>query len=348
MTRTLPETISQLPPLADRWTDTLSTARSVNGSADRALDLARGLGGRVPHPGSGRTAERWNLLAALGRIDLTAARVVEAHLDALAILAEAGPGRTGPLDHLIPADATWGVFAAEGPGARLEAVRSGSGWVLRGVKPWCSLADRLDAALVTAHVEGGRRLFAVPLDRSTCADADTSWVSRGLAEVTSGPVVFDDTPAVPVGATHWYLERPGFAWGGIGVAACWYGGATGLADRILDRSRRQPDNDLISLHLGAVDVAVAGARWALEHAARTVDLGSATPALLAARVRSVVAAAAEECLVRAGHALGPAPLTQDEDHARRVADLTVYVRQHHAERDLAALAADVREDSVPW
>lgn len=44
---------------------------------------------------------------------------------------------------------------------------------------------------------------------------------------------------------------------------------------------------------------------------------------------------------RVGHALGPAPLAFDEDHARRVADLELYVRQHHAERDLAQLGSAV-------
>jgi hypothetical protein len=38
-----------------------------------------------------------------------------------------------------------------------------------------------------------------------------------------------------------------------------------------------------------------------------------------------------------GRALGPAPLATDREHAQRVADLTVYLRQHHAERDLARL-----------
>ena len=37
------------------------------------------------------------------------------------------------------------------------------------------------------------------------------------------------------------------------------------------------------------------------------------------------------------------PLTSDETHARRVADLGVYVRQHHAERDLAAIGAATLE-----
>ena len=61
--------------------------------------------------------------------------------------------------------------------------------------------------------------------------------------------------------------------------------------------------------------------------------------MLAARVRAVVHNAAETCLRTVGHALGPGPLTGDDVHARRVADLTVYLRQHHGERDLAALGS---------
>jgi hypothetical protein len=54
-----------------------------------------------------------------------------------------------------------------------------------------------------------------------------------------------------------------------------------------------------------------------------------------------VADAVERTLTQVGHALGPAPLAFDEEHARRVADLQLYVRQHHAERDLAALGRAV-------
>jgi len=46
---------------------------------------------------------------------------------------------------------------------------------------------------------------------------------------------------------------------------------------------------------------------------------------------------------------GPGPLATDEDHARRVADLELYLRQWHAERDQAALGEDVlRADSPTW
>jgi len=61
----------------------------VDGRSDRALALAVEIGGWLPTPGSGRIADRWRALAALAVGDLTAARVVEAHTHALAILAEA-------------------------------------------------------------------------------------------------------------------------------------------------------------------------------------------------------------------------------------------------------------------
>ena len=84
------------------------------------------------------------------------------------------------------------------------------------------------------------------------------------------------------------------------------------------------------------------AEAALSQAAALIDAGQAAgPAgeVLGLRVRAIVADAAEQAIRHAAHALGPAPLAFDEDHARRVADLELYVRQHHAERDLARLGA---------
>jgi hypothetical protein len=69
--------------------------------------------------------------------------------------------------------------------------------------------------------------------------------------------------------------------------------------------------------------------------------------LTARRVRAIVETAVNETLGRTDRALGPGPLCLDEKHAKAVADLTVYVRQSHAERDLAvlgSLAAAARAD----
>jgi hypothetical protein len=145
---------------------------------------------------------------------------------------------------------------------------------------------------------------------------------------------------VPVGGVGEYVERPGFWHGGIGVAAVWAGGARGVATTLHAAARRRGGDPLLASALGAVDVALHAAGAALRDAAREVDADPGhLPAarLRALRVRAVVAAAVDDVLATVGRALGAGPLAHDGEHARRVADLSVYVRQHHGERDLAAL-----------
>ena len=47
-------------------------------------------------------------------------------------------------------------------------------------------------------------------------------------------------------------------------------------------------------------------------------------------------------------ALGAGPLSHDAAHSRAVADLTVYLRQHHAEKDLARLGEPVAGQGADW
>ncbi|MDP9116676.1 MAG: acyl-CoA dehydrogenase [Actinomycetota bacterium] len=328
MDSTRPRESARLPDWADAM---VAAAHEAPEDVGAAIELARKYGGQFPLPGSGQTHLRWRLLALVAGSDLTAGRVLEAHCDALAILAESrAPEPEG----------AWGVFAAEASGQRLEAIATEAGFVLRGTKPWCSIAGELDHALVTAMVSGDRQLFAVDLRHgSVHVDRADSWVARGLRAVPSVPVHFDSTPGRPIGSPGWYLSRPGFAWGGMGVAACWFGAGTALAHRLRDRAA-QTNSELAQWHAGAVDAALHGASCALSAAAQAIDDGAASGLdgeLLALRVRAVVADAVERTITHVGHALGPAPLAFDAEHARRVADLEIYVRQHHAERDLAAL-----------
>ncbi len=318
------------------WTaDFVVAATTAANDVNAALDFAERFGNDLPMPGGGATGVRWALLAAAGEQDLSAARVLEAHSDALAVLHESGAP---------PPPGTWGVFAAEAAGVRLDADESGAPTTLTGTKPWCSLAGSLDSALVTAHAGAERRLYAVNLhDAAVRVDPPSRWVARGLAKITSAPVHFAGTPATPVGEPGWYLRRSGFAWGGMGVAACWYGGALGLLNSLRHFATGRA-GELAGLHVGIVDAALHGAAAVLAQAATAVDAGAAdgpAGALLALRVRAVVADAVERTIRQVGHALGPAPLAFDEQHARRVADLELYVRQHHAERDLAELGRTV-------
>lgn len=329
---------------ADLTAEALAAARDVaDGSLESALEFARGHSG-LGVPGTGATAGLWEDLAAVAAVDLTLARVLEPHLDAQAILAEAG--------HPVPRPGAWGVFAAEGAAPRLQAqLGPNGGWRLTGRKPWCSLARCLDHALVTAWTSATQRgLFAVDLTSPGVTTVPNTWQANGLPLVESGPVDFVDVPGEPVGEPGWYLARPGFAWGGMGVAACWWGGAVGIVRRMAAPSRGREPDQVAWLHLGAADAAVHAAGLTLAAAARAVDAGVAdgtAGVALALRVRRTVRACADEVLQRAAHSLGPGPLALEREHAQRVADLELYVRQEHAERDEAALGRHLLADAPP-
>ncbi|MCF3764559.1 hypothetical protein, partial [Salmonella enterica] len=57
------------------------------------------------------------------------------------------------------------------------------------------------------------------------------------------------------------------------------------------------------------------------------------------RIRGTVAQLCTEVMDVVGQATGPGPLTGSAAHARAVADLQVYLRQHHGHRDDARLGA---------
>jgi alkylation response protein AidB-like acyl-CoA dehydrogenase len=319
-----------------------------------ALLAARELARDDVSPGGGATRDLWEALATLAASDLGVARAIEPHLDAAAILRQAD----NPALPFDGAEATWGVFAAEGPGEPLRATPESGEWQVDGTKPWCSLASVLSAALVTAtRDDGDRQLFAVDLRHPGLSVVDGVWEARGLSEIPSGPVVFAGVPATPVGAPGWYLRRPGFAFGGIGVAACWFGGAVGIARDVFATASTRTD-PFRSMHLGAIDALLEDCRRALAEAADLIDdddgaidggMDAAAASLLAKRVRATVARACEEIIDRAGHALGPTPLALDADYAKRIADLQLYVRQHHAEKDQASLGdAVLRSGNAPW
>ncbi len=294
----------------------------------------------------GRAAEVVDLLVDAGARDLGLARAIEPHLDAVSILAQAAAAGFGPGP---AAGRSYGVFASEAPGGALAAVPVADGWAVEGTKQWCSLARTLDRALVTATSAAGERmLFDVDLGAPGVEVLDADWGARGLTEIPSGPVRFDTVPAIPVGPAGWYLSRPGFHWGGIAVAACWMGGALGLA-RDLRTALTARSREFQLAHLGAVDIAIGSASLVLARAAGAIDDGEARGAdarVLSYRVRGAVAAAADDVIRRVGRALGPAPLVE-RSHAKRVADLELYLRQHHAERDDAALGAALLGEEAP-
>lgn len=315
--------------------------RPRNGLADvRVLTAWCDLANAWPLPGLGDTNRRFQLLSSLAQSDLVLGRLVEAHADAVAIGTELGYD-------LVQTGRRWGVWAA-GPADSVCASQTVDGWLIHGTKAWCSGATLLTHALVDASTGSGQQLFAVDLGNPAVVAGAPSWVGSGMRRADTRSVAFEAADAVPVGQPGAYLARPGFWAGAVGVAACWHGGTVAVGNALLERSRTSPDPHLLA-HLGAVHVALEENRAVLSRAAQELDNCPASDHALAARsVRSTVERNAVEVIDRVGRALGPAPLAHDAAHSDLVADLTVYVRQHHAERDLEQIGRDLATRDEPW
>jgi alkylation response protein AidB-like acyl-CoA dehydrogenase len=335
-------TIERRPrrPVTDRLTAQTRTV-GIEEFAD-ACDLAT----QWPRPCAGQTLRRFALLARDAYQDLVLGRLVEAHADAVAISTELGAG-----DQIQPGQC-WGVWAA-GPANNLRATRSDSGWQLEGEKQWCSGATLVSHALVDAAAEDGQRLFAVRLATPGVRVQPVSWVGPGMSRSETRTVTFESAVATPIGDPGDYLERRGFWAGAIGVAACWHGGTVRIAEALFKAGRTSTDAHVMS-HLGATQTALFENRSVLAAAASALDSETGDGfAVLARSVRTTVEQNATEVIDRVGRALGPRPLAHDRIHAETVADLTVYIRQHHAERDLEQLGRDVANttawiDGIPW
>ncbi|PWE38291.1 acyl-CoA dehydrogenase [Pseudomonas prosekii] len=320
--------LHQQPP---GYADTQALGRCLRALVEAGFD-------QLPLPGSGQTLARLQRLAEVGGHDLGLCKLYEGHTDALAIIQQLGGSPT-------PAS-TWGMWAAEPPQAKVRVTPSGQMVLLDGRKAWCSGAAVLSHALLTAwDDQDQQQLVAVALDQPGVIVTTDGWQALGMAATGSVEVVFEGAEAQAIGNPGDYLQRPGFWQGGIGIAACWYGAAQSIAERLRRHCAQRPEPHALA-HLGAVDSALHAAAEVLRVSALAIDAQpTANAELLARRARAVVENSAEQVIQHVGRALGAGPYCKDRQFAQLIADLPVFLRQSHAERDLAALGqAVINED----
>lgn len=268
--------------------------------------------------------------------DLGLAKLYEGHTDALAILAECGAAQHAH-------DGIWGMWAAEPPDARAHIVaRHGERVQLQGRKAWCSGALQIDRALLTAWENDQPQLVAIELSHPSQRIQAEQWQAVGMASTASVTIEFDNSPGLAIGTPGQYLSRPGFWQGGAGIAACWYGAAEALAGYLREHCNKPRPDPHADAHLGAVDAALYGARAALRECAAWIDQHPRDDASFEVRrTRAQIEQAVEQVIQHVGRALGATPFCRSSHFARLSADLPVYLRQSHAERDLAELGQQV-------
>jgi hypothetical protein len=343
---------ANIPDTAHRLRDALARASSPSDPAACLRELINQGLDQLPLPGSGLTLQRWRALAAVAQHDLSLAKLYEGHTDALAILSELGCAPPGD-------ERVWGVWASEAPGGRVTfepdpQARDGA-VRLQGVKHWCSGAKTGSHALMTVWQADAQapQLAWLALAQPGVQVLEDEWKAVGMNASASLRVQLHDAAACLVGKPGQYLSRPGFWQGGAGVAACWYGGTTTLAHtlyRAIAQSTERSRSPFRLAAAGRVAVMMRGVALMLQDTARWMDAhprGDASePAL---RVRLAASQCATDVLEEVAAALGATPFCTDAAFARVAADLPVFIRQSHADRDYAALGQQlVSQGEEPW
>jgi alkylation response protein AidB-like acyl-CoA dehydrogenase len=321
MKPTLIEALTRPP---QGYADTAALGKEMRRLCSLGLDS-------LPLPAGGATLQRWQCLAAVAGHDLGLCKLYEGHTDALAIMQEL---RAQP----VPEGSIWGTWASEPPQARVMVRCEGDRAVLSGRKAWCSGAGVVTHGLLTAWDDDGQQqLVAVPMDQPNLCVTDDGWHAVGMANTGSVEILLENAEGWYVGPAGGYLSRPGFWLGGIGIAACWFGAARELARHLAQHCHARPEPHALA-HLGAVDRALGACIAVLRQAANAADQQPDGPFEHSARLcRAVAEETAETVISHVGRAMGAGPYCKDPHFARLIADLPVYLRQSHAERDLAAL-----------
>ena len=301
---------------------------SAVGVRDQLRQWSRNCG---PADGSWTTLIR-TLLAA-GRADVPLVRLFEGHVDALRILDQAG---RAPI-----ADALYGVWASRSQRTGVAAQPSDDQLVLDGTIRFASGAGVVDRALVPVWLDAETHLL-VDLDVSDLPVDSTQWATAAMEVSRSHTVAVADVRVAAdqvIGDPGFYLGRPDFFPGGIGVAACWAGGAARIADLACLRLH-DPVPEPMAVRLGSIRTQLTAAAAALHTAGAVLDDVTADDGKnaldrqgVSTEVRAVVAAAVAEVISQVQRVAGPAGLAFDRDLTRASHDLQVYVLQQNADGD---------------
>jgi len=287
----------------------------------------------LPQPGQGETAKRFARLFEIGREDLSLAKIMEAHWDAIAILQEA--------QHSILPDTLYAVWASEAPNQVLQLIETSNGPMVSGTKAFCSGAGLIDCALVTVQKPEPRLvLLDFKKHPNKFTFSTEAWQTSAFSETQTATVEIQGIPVTRedcIGGENWYTERVGFWQGSVNPAACWAGGAAGLLD-YAKNSKRMDAHTLA--HLGAMQSNIWTCEAILEKAGHAIDQYPDISELaqqIGLNARHQIEQLCTDTIRRFARAYGPFPLACDSEISRRYIELDLFLRQCHAERDLESL-----------
>lgn len=277
-------------------------------------------------------------LVAIGRRDLSAARLFEGHVNALQLIKRLGqPAQFDRAATVAESGRMLGVWGADAPGD--PATISGS--QISGAKVFASGSDILALAIVAAKdADQKTRLFLMDMDAQRGRTDQSWWRAAGMRATQSGALRLTDFQLHVddlLGGPGQYESQPFFGAGSIRFVSAQLGGLLAVWDAVqqhLIATKRHVD-PYQAARLGAMasdcEAAYAHVSRAYARLAPAIDWqgagGDPTDALIADAARLVVEEAAGRCIALAGKAVGCAGWMETHPLCQAVQDLSVYLCQ---------------------
>jgi alkylation response protein AidB-like acyl-CoA dehydrogenase len=295
----------------------------------------------LPVLGSANAAELASLLTLAGQGNLSVGRILEAHVNALHLIARYGGAARGDEDSL------YGLWVTDPPANGLCMRRTGNRILLSGGKQFCSGAGHVTGALVTARDEdGSTRMLVLKLG---IGETVTPLLSplQGMRAAVTGAVDFsgcETSAAALLGGAGDYLREPDFsagAWRGSAVAL---GGLIALTEHGIAQLRASGRID--SPHgqgrLGQAIIARETSRLWVEAAARAAEDPTAEDGYRVATVglgRIAVETACLDAMRLIQRSVGLSAFRQGNPIELICRDLSTYLRQPAPDEVLTEAAA---------
>jgi alkylation response protein AidB-like acyl-CoA dehydrogenase len=284
-------------------------------------------------------------LQILGYCHLAVARLFEAHVNAIRLIAIHGSrAQLKRVEKDVNSGQLIGLWVTDSVSTPLRANESGA---LCGTKSFCSGAGHIERSLVTCiHPDGTTRLAYLPATVGSARKLHFS--PQGVRAATTGQVAFDGMSITKddwIGESGAYLVEPDFSAGAWRTSAATAGCLTRLVDLTIDHlvQRNRAANPHQLTRIGRAWIARETARHWISATARIAEgADPAIPQSIVAAVnlaRIAVETASVEALNLAERSVGlPAFLVGTEiEQVRR--DLGTYLRQPAPDEVLTEAAA---------
>lgn len=283
----------------------------------------------LPVLGAANADELAALLILVGQGNLSVGRIVEAHVNALHLIARYGGARPAGNRDLF------GLWVTDPPSGGLGMRRRGSRIILTGAKQFCSGAGYTTGALVTAQdEEGATRMLVVPMGIGETVTPLPSPL-QGMRGARTGAVDFtgcEISADCLLGAAGDYMKEPDFsagAWRGSAVAL---GGLISIVEHAVEQLQKSGrlDNSHTQARVGQAFIARETSRMWVMAAARAAEDPTAETGQRVASVglaRIAVETACLDAMRLLQRSLGLSAFRQGNPIELVCRDMSTYLRQ---------------------